>query len=523
MWNPPIALTSEEQHIATRTRKTRKFFVCLREHRQERLDADLQPILAQSSRPEPGGHEPVDAGRLALATLVPAYGHVGDRDAVALTVMDTRWQLVLACLGAEPPPCSQGPLCHCRRRLMAHHLDQTRLERTVAVAEHTGGCGARPRRAVLDSTPLCGAGRVEDPVHLLGHALRTAVGLAAPGLGPSAAAVVEDAGRTLVGHRRLTAALALDGGEPRARERARGLGLEEVARWPHGLEPPPPLAAQPPPLQEGMETITQLRTHDTEPDPAGGPSGRRLKTHVAPDRRSSSEAHAMRHGRQSRAKTFHGCTAHWAVEVDSTVIHEGVVRPANAPEPEAVELRAAALENAPGLLQRASALGDMASPRLAQGAEPGVYMIARPWPPGGPRCTQAEGTVDCAARQVPCPGGQSVPRVPGPHAQFPATACDACAVRAPGTTATPGPGRSVGIPPEAPCQQQLRAKMRTRRGRAALRTRTAVEHTMAHPWVHQGRRARSTGVRKHQFDGRRHAAVSNLQGAAHYEEHRLVS
>src|SRR4029450_1267755 len=140
MWNPPIALTSEEQHIATRTRKTRKFFVCLREHRQERLDADLQPILAQSSRPEPGGHEPVDAGRLALATLVPAYGHVGDRDAVALTVMDTRWQLGVAWLGAEPPPCSQGPLCHCRRRLMAHHLDQTRLERTVAVAEHTGGC-----------------------------------------------------------------------------------------------------------------------------------------------------------------------------------------------------------------------------------------------------------------------------------------------------------------------------------------------------------------------------------------------
>src|SRR4029450_5633540 len=102
MWNPPIALTSEEQHIATRTRKTRKFFVCLREHRQERLDADLQPILAQSSRPEPGGHEPGDGGRVGLATLVPA------------------------CLGAEPPPCSQGPLCHCRRRLMAHHLDQTR-------------------------------------------------------------------------------------------------------------------------------------------------------------------------------------------------------------------------------------------------------------------------------------------------------------------------------------------------------------------------------------------------------------
>jgi len=47
-WNPPIALTSEEQKIAARPRKTRKFFVFLREHRPEFLDADCQPILAHS-------------------------------------------------------------------------------------------------------------------------------------------------------------------------------------------------------------------------------------------------------------------------------------------------------------------------------------------------------------------------------------------------------------------------------------------------------------------------------------------
>jgi hypothetical protein len=29
MWNPPIALTPEEQKTAARTRKTRKFFVWL--------------------------------------------------------------------------------------------------------------------------------------------------------------------------------------------------------------------------------------------------------------------------------------------------------------------------------------------------------------------------------------------------------------------------------------------------------------------------------------------------------------
>jgi hypothetical protein len=98
----------------------------------------------------------------------PAVGRVGQS-----TPMDKRWQMVLDGLGAEQPPFSQGTLFNVRLRLIAHNLDKTRLDRTVALAEKTGGCGARPLRAVLDSTPLFGAGRVEDTLTLLGQALRT--------------------------------------------------------------------------------------------------------------------------------------------------------------------------------------------------------------------------------------------------------------------------------------------------------------------------------------------------------------
>ena len=122
MWNPPIALTPEEQQIAARTRKTRKCFVLLRERRHERLDGDLQTTLATSYSPEPGGKAPVEAGVLARATLLQAYCHVGDRDAVELTVMAKRWQMVLGGLGAEQPPFSQGTLCNFRMRLMADDL-----------------------------------------------------------------------------------------------------------------------------------------------------------------------------------------------------------------------------------------------------------------------------------------------------------------------------------------------------------------------------------------------------------------
>ena len=164
MWNPPIALTLEEQKIAARTRKARKFFVFLREHRHELLDATFQNTLAETYSAEPGGKEPVEAGMLALATLLQAYCHVGDRDAVELTVMDKRWQMVLDCLGAEQPPFSQGTLCNFRLRLIQHNLDKTwsgrwRWRKTGALApRRCRRCWIRPRcsaRAVSRIPSTC--------------------------------------------------------------------------------------------------------------------------------------------------------------------------------------------------------------------------------------------------------------------------------------------------------------------------------------------------------------------------------
>src|SRR5215472_1410279 len=100
LWNPPMALTPEEQKIAPRTRKARKFFVFLRERRHARLDATFQATVAATYSAASGGKEPVAAGLLALATRLQPYCHVGDRDAVERTVMDKRWQMVPACRGA---------------------------------------------------------------------------------------------------------------------------------------------------------------------------------------------------------------------------------------------------------------------------------------------------------------------------------------------------------------------------------------------------------------------------------------
>jgi transposase len=59
---------------------------------------------------------------------------------------------------------------------------------------------------------------------------------------------------------------------------------------------------------------------------------------------------------------------------------------------------------------------------------------------------------------------------------------------------------------------ELRPRQLTPAGRAALRERVHVEHSLAHIGAWQGDRARYRGHRKNHFDLRRTAVVQNLHG-----------
>lgn len=69
-----------------------------------------------------------------------------------------------------------------RERMAAQDLDQKLLDRTVELAKETGLFGWQHLKAMLDSSPLLGAGRVEDTWNLIGRALETVVDCAAAGL-----------------------------------------------------------------------------------------------------------------------------------------------------------------------------------------------------------------------------------------------------------------------------------------------------------------------------------------------------
>ena len=101
-----------------------------------------------------------------------------------------------------------------------------------------------------------------------------------------------------------------------------------------------------------------------------------------------------------------------------------------------------------------------------------------------------------------------MPFEPGKTVRFPAGTCAACPLRARCTTSSHG--RSVAIHPDERLLWELRTQQQTPAGRAKLRERVAVEHSLAHIGRWQGRRARYLGPRKNLFDLRRSAVVHNL-------------
>src|SRR6266566_9590087 len=68
------------------------------------------------------------------------------------------------------------------------------IERTIEIASQSQAFGSRALRAALDSSPLWGAGRVEDTYNLLGHALKKVMRVVADQQGRELAEVAQEAG-----------------------------------------------------------------------------------------------------------------------------------------------------------------------------------------------------------------------------------------------------------------------------------------------------------------------------------------
>jgi hypothetical protein len=408
------------------------------------------------------------------------------------------------CIDTEETPFSKGTLVAFRGRLIEGQMDRRLIERTIELAGHTQEFGVRALRAALDSSPLWGAGRVEDTYNLIGHALKKILSVVAEQQGRELVEVGSEAGAEIICGTSLKATLDRDWDQPGQREEALNLVLkvlQTVEVWVQTLQQDEAELAKP-----SLEIAHLVKEQDVQVDENGKVS---LIKGVAKDRRISVEDTEMRHGRKSRSVRVDGYKRHVLHDLDTGLIRAVGITPANVSEASITGEISADLERQPVTLKELHIDRAYLSSHLVRKRTDDLEVYCKAWPVReGKHFHKQAFTLDWQRQVIRCPAEQEVSFQPGGIVHFPKDTCAQCPLKAQCTTSTNG--RSVSIHPDEALLIELRERQQTPQGRAHLRERVAVEHTLAHVGRWQGRRARYRGIRKNLFDLRRCAVVHNL-------------
>lgn len=505
-WKPPRR-SAREQKVASKLRRSSQFYRFLWEIRSELFEDGFEEELLESYKPR--GQDPCPPAMLAMANLLQRYDKLSDADAVDAAENDRRWQLVLGTLGQDSAPFGQGSLVRFRMRMIAHDLDKKLVDRTVALAKKTGSYGWKMLRVALDSSPLQGAGRVEDTWNLIGRAMSKVVHAVSLALGVDESQVVREAGISVLEADSVKAALDIDWDDDDAQREALNRLLREVSALEAWVEKKTKKTPAGPPLKEALALLRQVVEQDTEPDPPK--KGRRkLKQGVPRDRVVSISDPEMRHGRKSRTKLFNGYKRHVAV-VDRLIVATAV-EPANAREHESAErlLNAAASHGEIETLDIDR--GYLASSAVEQLHRAGKTVNSRAWQLHNDRLfTKADFTIDLSRRRVRCPGRRTAPIPQSGQVFFREQDCSRCRKK---PRCTKARKRSLSLHRAEDLLIRLRANKQTPEGRAELRKRVGVEHRLGRIGAIQGRQAIYRGARKNELDLNRTAALVNLMEIA---------
>jgi hypothetical protein len=505
-WNPPIALSLQEQKVHKRIKKA-KLFSFLREHRHEIFNEEFQQEMSTLFKDSTVGQQPVFPAQLALATILQAYTNVSDDELIEALVMDRRWQLVLDCLDCEIGPFGKGTLVRFRAILIAKDFDRRLVERTIEIAKEKEGFNYKNLRGALDSSPLWGAARVEDTYNLLGHALRKALNLIAIDQKQPLETVAAESQAEILAGLSLKAALDLDWDEPNAKGQALSKILEVLNAVEFKLQQTPELKPETVEgVNENISIARQIQQQDVEETAEGNP---KLKKGVAKDRRISIEDKEMRHGRKNKHLKINGYKRHVLKDLDAGMVVAVGVTPANVPEATVTDAIAIDLASISATLKELHIDRAYLNSNLVKNRDESLMIICKAWPVRtGKHFSKQAFTLDWQQQLIYCPNQVSIPFTLGKAAHFPANICTACPLQEQCTSSKNG--RSLSIHADESFLEELRQRQATPLGRAKLRERVQVEHTLAHIGHWQGDQARYFGQRKNLFDLRRLAVVHNL-------------
>lgn len=504
-WNPPVDCKREEA-VAKGLRLASKFYVFLWKIRAELFDEAFQIELSKAY--DPRGQDPCPPALLAMVLLLQRYTGLGDAAAVDQAENDKRWQLVLGTLGQTRAPFGQGSLVRFRAKAIAYDLDKLLVDRSVELAKKTNLFGWKQLRVALDSSPLEGAGRVEDTWNLIGRATAKVVAAVAKVAGVAEETVIDEAGLTAQRAPSIKAALDIDWSDAEERHRALQQLVSEAERLDAWAQKRLKEQATKPPVSDALEILRRVVEQDLEPDPEGG--GLRIRDGVAHDRLISVGDPAMRHGRKSDSKAINGYKRH--IIIANRFILGAAVEPANRAE---YVPTGRLLEDARRHGRVQAVLFDrgyLRAPEIAALWHNGTELHSRAFRSAdNGRFGKELFKLDLEQGIVRCPAGNEALIEPNNMASFDEADCKRCPLKKSCTTSR---RRRVQIHKDEDMLMHFREMQKTPQGRLQYRERTQVEHRLGRINAIQGAKARYKGARKNELDVRRAATVANLQELA---------
>jgi len=426
---------------------------------------------------------------LSKVLLLMFHDNVSDREAEERARYDLRWKVALG-LGIDEVGFDATALCRFRARLVVHEQERLFFERTIRMARERGLVSSEVAE-VIDSTPVLGAGAVQDTYNLLRSAVRKML--------KAVRARPEAHSRLLEMLKRKdydeTGKPEIDWTDPKARE---GLlndfvgDARRVLGETEGLE----LDAAGRAARELLAAVTEQDIEDR------GDGTVVIKRGVAKDRVISTRDPEMRHGRKSSTGRFDGHKAHIMENRETEIITGVAVTAANVPDAEPL----------PEMLDRQREMGVTAKEvtgDTAYGsgevrkemAERQVQLVA-PVPQEGVRkdfFPKSAFDIDLSARTCRCPAGHVAKmkghRKEGQTGSFEfGRVCRKCPLR--GQCTDSKYGRVVGVHQYEELLQLSRAEQQTDAFKEQYRKRPIVERKIAELVWHGMRQARYIGKSK---------------------------
>ena len=491
----------ETRHVRRHLVSKGSFYERLADHGDQIVADDDFAVMYADRRGRPS----VPPSVMVRALLCATHDRTSDRETARRTRVDLDWK---AAMGVDDEFAGIAPTTFAlmRARMVAFDADGELFKRTLAKAVSAGVFKAR-LTAIIDSSPVHGAGAVADTYELIRGFLTK---------------VVRAAGKRLDPDTRATAAPFcgskpdIDWQDKAARKAHLGV-LVSAARV---------VLAEVEELDDETVSATaglleQVIGQDTELDGDGNPQ---IRQGVARDRVISHSDPEMRHGRKSASRRFDGHKLDVITDEASELVLGVEVRAGNAGDG----------EGACPLLQEVQAvdgvevdtlLGDMAysDGDVREAVEQvGAELVAKvPPTTNRGRFPKTDFTVDTGAGSVTCPAGQTTTdaRATKDHKQRPATlfvfaaeVCAACPLREQCTNATAG--RTIVVGRHHDRIEAARAAQAEPATNALLRRRPKVERKIDH--------LQDLGMRQSRYRGRRKTKLQALLAATVANFKRLV-